>query len=387
MNAAATCPWCGAILADPRPEVCPSCNAALVPRISAAADRAMTSGTGGTAGVTADTGEPLLPGLTIAGGSQTSLLRATDPLLAEAITTSPFREDESEEGVQPPSDEVRLLIRQMELERLVAERAADEDVPLPGLTGGAVEIDAYASEGADEIDPLDPVDGTAGPDVDETGGTDETDGTAEAPGAAARPAGPAGPSDTTATPPGNGAAEAVATGDGFGIASRDEWSPAPSQQAPKRQPAPGPSFVREETVVLRSRDGTDRRITLGMSAPSVMDDGWWLAHLWAADADGIVDALAVAPVAGPPPTPPLLILGPAFAGALSGLLAQEDGRQLIRFRLPPAPDERRPWERPLLVWLAVKWDVVRASVMRPNELAREVLRAFSRAIEAASKPG
>ncbi|MBA2255112.1 MAG: hypothetical protein H0W07_08370, partial [Chloroflexi bacterium] len=90
---------------------------------------------------------------------------------------------------------------------------------------------------------------------------------------------------------------------------------------------------------------------------------------------------------GPPPTPPLLVLGPAFAGALSGFIAQEDGRQLIRFRLPPAPDERRPWERPLLVWLAVKWDAVRASVMRPNELAREVLRAFKRAIEASASPG
>jgi hypothetical protein len=128
-------------------------------------------------------------------------------------------------------------------------------------------------------------------------------------------------------------------------------------------------------------------MTLGMSAPSVMDDGWWLSNLWAADEGGVVDAIAVAPVAGPPPTPPLLVLGPAFAGALSGLLAQEDGRQLIRFRLPPADDERRPWERPLIVWLAVKWDPVRASVMRPNELAREVLRAFARAVDAAARPG
>jgi hypothetical protein len=81
------------------------------------------------------------------------------------------------------------------------------------------------------------------------------------------------------------------------------------------------------------------------------------------------------------------VLGPAFAGALSGLIAQEDGRQMIRFRLPPAPNEARPWERPLLVWLAVKWDPIRASVMRPNELAREVLRAFARAVESAAHPG
>jgi len=145
--------------------------------------------------------------------------------------------------------------------------------------------------------------------------------------------------------------------------------------------------VREETVVVRRSGGGERRLALGMSAPSVMHDGWWLATLWATDEAGLVDALAVAPAAGPPPTPPLLVLGPAFAGALSGFIAQEDGRQLIRFRLPPAPDERRPWERPLLVWLAVKWDAVRASVMRPNELAREVLRAFKRAIEASASPG
>ena len=153
-----------------------------------------------------------------------------------------------------------------------------------------------------------------------------------------------------------------------------------------RPGAPGPSFVREESVVLRG-PGIERRLLLGMSPPSVMDDGWWLATLWAVDDHGVVDALVVAPAAGPPPEPPLLVLGPAFAGALSGLIAQEDNRQMIRFRLPPAPDERRPWERPLLVWLALKWDPVRASVMRPNELAREVLRAFARAVEAAARPG
>ena len=103
-----------------------------------------------------------------------------------------------------------------------------------------------------------------------------------------------------------------------------------------RPGAPGPSFVREELVVLRG-PGIERRLLLGMSPPSVMDDGWWLATLWAVDDHGVVDALVVAPAAGPPPEPPLLVLGPAFAGALSGLIAQEDNRQMIRFRLPPAP--------------------------------------------------
>jgi len=124
-----------------------------------------------------------------------------------------------------------------------------------------------------------------------------------------------------------------------------------------------------------------------MSVPSVMDDGWWLTHLWAADTQGVVQAIDAAPTAGPPPGPPLLTMGPSVAGALAGLLDQEDGRQLIRLRMPPAEDEARPWERPLLVMTAVRWDPVRSATMRPNELARELLRAFARAIEAAGGPG
>lgn len=123
-----------------------------------------------------------------------------------------------------------------------------------------------------------------------------------------------------------------------------------------------------------------------MSSPSVMDDGWWLTHLWAADEGGVLDAIEVAPAAGPPPDPPVSTLGPALAGALAGLLAQEDGRQLIRLRMPPAADEARAWDRPLLLWVAVKWDPVRAAVMRPNELARELLGAFARAVEGAGRP-
>jgi len=123
-----------------------------------------------------------------------------------------------------------------------------------------------------------------------------------------------------------------------------------------------------------------------MTAPSVMDDGWWLTTLWGADADTVVDASVVAPLAGPPPEAPVAVLGRVLAGALAGLLDQEDGRQLIRLRMPPAADEARPWQRPLLIWLAVRWDPVRAAVMRPNELARELLRAFARAVEASQSP-
>ena len=123
-----------------------------------------------------------------------------------------------------------------------------------------------------------------------------------------------------------------------------------------------------------------------MSAPSIMDDGWWLATLWAADGGGVVEAAAAAPLGGPPPLPPLQVIGPVLAGALAGWLGQADGRQLIRLRMPPAEDEGRPWSRPLILWVAVSWDPVRASTARPNELARHLLRAFATAVEAAGSP-
>ena len=152
-------------------------------------------------------------------------------------------------------------------------------------------------------------------------------------------------------------------------------------------PAPGPSYIREEVVTLRARAGEDdRKVQVGMSQPSVMDDGWWLTNLWVADDQGVVDALDLAPSAGPPPGPPLAALGPRVAGALSGLIAEEGGRQLIRLRMPAVEDESRPWERPMLCMLAIRWDPVRASVMRPNELARELLRGFAAAVEALGRP-
>jgi hypothetical protein len=155
-----------------------------------------------------------------------------------------------------------------------------------------------------------------------------------------------------------------------------------------RVPAPGPSFVRDEPVLLRAPLGQQgRRARAGMSQPSVMDDGWWLCHVWLADDEGVVDASDVAPLAGPPPGTPVQAIGPRLAGALAGLIAQEDDRQLIRLRMPSAIDESRPWERPLLCMLAIKWDPVRASVMRENELARELLRGFAAAVEGVGRPG
>lgn len=155
----------------------------------------------------------------------------------------------------------------------------------------------------------------------------------------------------------------------------------------QRLPSPGPSYIREERVTLAGRTVDAGEVVVGLTAPSVMDDGWWLTHLWAQDGDGVVSVRDAAPVAGPPAGPPLLSIGPFLAGALAGFIDQEDGRQLIRLRMPPAADETRPWERPLLLMTAIRWDPIRSATMRPNELARELLRAFGRAVEAVGAPG
>jgi len=124
-----------------------------------------------------------------------------------------------------------------------------------------------------------------------------------------------------------------------------------------------------------------------MLKPSVMEDDWWLTTLWVEDDEGVIEALTVAPLAGPSPAPPLQVIGPSLSGALMGLLDQEDGRQLIRLRMAPTEDEARPWRRPLLMLVALRWDPVRASTMSTNQLAGELMRAFRNAIDVAGAPG
>lgn len=155
-----------------------------------------------------------------------------------------------------------------------------------------------------------------------------------------------------------------------------------------RLPAPGPSFLRERKIRLHAGP-TDQGdpAWLGMARPSETDDGWWMTHVWAFDEAGIIETRRIAPRAGPPAVPPLMVIGPSFAGALSGLIAEEDGRRLVRLKLHPAADEGRPWDRPLIVQLAIRWDPVRAATMRPNQLANEALDAFAQAIRAAGRPG
>ncbi len=124
-----------------------------------------------------------------------------------------------------------------------------------------------------------------------------------------------------------------------------------------------------------------------MTAPSATDDGWWLAVLFVHDDDGILEAGEFAPRSGPSPVPPLHVMGPVLAGALSGLLLEEDGRQQLRLALPAPADEGRAWSQPLVLRMAVRWEPMRAATMPSAELARAALEAFRRSLVAAGSPG
>jgi len=124
-----------------------------------------------------------------------------------------------------------------------------------------------------------------------------------------------------------------------------------------------------------------------MSRPSNAPDGWWLAVVWVTDGEGVVSFRDVAAAAGPPPDPPLVRLGPAVAGNLSGLIAEEGGRLGIRRgTVVPPDDPARPWRAPLAIRAAFRFEPARVMTMRQNELAETVQDAFRRAIEGLSRP-
>ncbi len=146
---------------------------------------------------------------------------------------------------------------------------------------------------------------------------------------------------------------------------------------PERLSHPGPSYLREREV----RVG-DRRLRAGMSRPVDGPDDWWLAVLWVVDDDGVVSFHEVGPAGGPPPEPPLALVGPSFAGSLSGLIREEDGRLAIRLApLAPPEDDSRPWRCPLVIRAAFRWEPALAQTMRSNQLAERVLAGFGRAVE------
>lgn len=124
-----------------------------------------------------------------------------------------------------------------------------------------------------------------------------------------------------------------------------------------------------------------------MSRPGAPTEDWWTAILWVADDEGVVPFRDVAPAAGPPPDPPLGRLGPAFAGALSGLILEDEGRLQVRLGLVvPPSDPERPWRCLLLVRAGFRFEPARVAATRPNELATDVLTGFRRAIEGLSRP-
>lgn len=131
----------------------------------------------------------------------------------------------------------------------------------------------------------------------------------------------------------------------------------------------------------------DRTYRAGMSRPSDAPDGWWLTLMWVADDQGVVSFRDAAPAGGPPPDPPLARLGPALAGALSGLILEDAGRLQLRVAgLVPPDDETRPWRAPLAIRAAFRFEPARAAAMRPNELAENVLAGFRRAVEGLARP-
>jgi hypothetical protein len=151
---------------------------------------------------------------------------------------------------------------------------------------------------------------------------------------------------------------------------------------PESLPPPGPSFVREQTVRIG-----DRTFRAGMARPTEAPDGWWLAILWVTDNTGLVSFRQVAPEAGPPPELPLVRLGPAMSGALSGLILEDGGRLQMRLGLIQQPARvDRPWLAPLAVRSAFRFEPARAATLRQNELAETVLTGFRRAVEGLHRP-
>jgi hypothetical protein len=151
---------------------------------------------------------------------------------------------------------------------------------------------------------------------------------------------------------------------------------------PDRLPPPGPSFLRAQEIRIG-----DRRFEAGMAPPTTGPDAWWLGILWVTDDQGVISFTDVASASGPPADPPLARLGPAMAGALSGLIREEAGRLAIRVApVVPPDDPARPWRCPLAVRAAFGFEPARAATLTANQLADAVLSAFRRAVEGLGRP-
>jgi hypothetical protein len=149
---------------------------------------------------------------------------------------------------------------------------------------------------------------------------------------------------------------------------------------PDRFPPPGPSYLPALPV------GPGSPFHVGISHPARQDD-WWLAVLWAEDPGGVPSFRDLAPSSGPPPEPPLMRLGPSFAGALSGFILEEDGRLQVRLApVAPPEDPARPWAMPAAIRAAFRFEPLRVGTMAPDDLTVTVLGAFARACGALGHP-
>lgn len=124
-----------------------------------------------------------------------------------------------------------------------------------------------------------------------------------------------------------------------------------------------------------------------MAPSGSTDDGWWFTVLWVVDDDGALGFQELGPAAGPPPEPPVHRLGPALAGALSGLILEEEGRLAIRLAPTGQPqDPTRPWRTAAVIRAAFKFEPLRAATLGEDALARAVLEAFRTAVGSLGRP-
>ena len=144
---------------------------------------------------------------------------------------------------------------------------------------------------------------------------------------------------------------------------------------PDRLPAARP-LVRARAGGPRRRPPPARRD----GAPDHDHDGWWLAVLWVADDDGVLSFQDLAPTGGPPPEPPLLLLGPTVAGNLSGMILEENNRLSVRLGpIVPPDDPARPWRVPAAIRAAFRWEPARGRRCARTNWPGPVADAFARA--------
>ncbi len=109
--------------------------------------------------------------------------------------------------------------------------------------------------------------------------------------------------------------------------------------------------------------------------------------LWVEDDSGVPRFRDLAPASGPPPEPPLLRLGPAFAGALSGFSLEDAGRLQIRLApVAPPEDPGRPWLMAAAIRAAFRFEPLRVATMAPDEVTDVVLAGFAQAVASLARP-